>query len=266
MPAIYAHRTFGEDVKQALSRERFPEVFAKPDSYALGLHGPDTLFYFHPLKKNAVNQRGEAMHAARAADFFAATRERLHSRGNGDADRAYLYGFVCHFALDSVCHPEVAAQMQKHGISHTAVEAAFERAMLGRDGHNPVRAHVESHIRASEENICAVAAYCGVEKGQAKTAIRSMVRCSRLLRAPNACKRALLRLALRLVGSKSVIDMIIPERDKPVHTDGNAALTACYARALDKAVHLLENYRAYLAGDAELDPGFLSNYESEEPV
>ena len=60
--------------------------------------------------------------------------------------------------------------------------------------------------------------------------------------------------------------MIIPERDKPVHTDGNAALTACYARALDKAVHLLENYRAFLAGDAELDPGFLSNYESEEPV
>lgn len=51
MPAIYAHRAFGEDLKKRLPPERFAEVFAHPDCFALGLHGPDTLFYFHPLGK-----------------------------------------------------------------------------------------------------------------------------------------------------------------------------------------------------------------------
>ena len=266
MPAIYAHRAFGEDVKKRLARDRYAEVFAFPDSFALGLHGPDTLFYFHPLGHNAVNRRGNAMHEESAALFFTRSRDIFVQRGCRAAERAYLYGFVCHFALDSVCHPEVAAQMRKYDVSHTAVEAAFERCMLERDGLDPVRAHVESHIRASGENVCAVAAYCGVSEKQARRAICSMVRCSRLLRAPNACKRALLHFALRLAGSKSVIDMIVPAQDKPVHAKGNAALAACYARALEKAVSLIGNLRGFLAGEEALDEAFSSNYESEEKI
>lgn len=70
MPAIYAHRAFGEDLKKRLPPERFAEVFAHPDCFALGLHGPDTLFYFHPLGKNAVNLRGEELHKRPAREFF----------------------------------------------------------------------------------------------------------------------------------------------------------------------------------------------------
>lgn len=70
MPAIYAHRAFGEDLKAILPRGRFQEIFEHADCFAVGLHGPDTLFYFHPLKKNAVSRHGEELHEARAADFF----------------------------------------------------------------------------------------------------------------------------------------------------------------------------------------------------
>ena len=229
MPAIYAHRAFGEDVKRLLPPAHFPEIHAHPDCFRQGLHGPDTLFYFHPLGKNAVNGRGYAMHDLPASPFFTEAAGTLHARGDLAADRAYLYGFVCHFALDSVCHPEVAA-----------------------------------HLSPTHDAASAVAAYCHVTQRQALACIRSMIRSSRLLRAPNAFRRALLHAALRLAGSRSVIDMILPAADLPVHADGNAALAACYERALGKAASLLENYRLFLAGEAPLDTRFDSDYASEE--
>lgn len=90
-----------------------------------------------------------------------------------------------------------------------------------------------------------------------------MVRCSALLRCPNGAKRALLTFLLRVAGSRSVIDMIVPALPTPAGEAAAAALMPCYARAADKACALLENYRAYLAGEAALDARFSSNYESE---
>ena len=57
MPAIYAHRMFGERVVSGLSRARFFEIFQYPEAYALGLHGPDLLFYYRPLYGNAVRRQ-----------------------------------------------------------------------------------------------------------------------------------------------------------------------------------------------------------------
>ncbi len=263
MPAIYAHRAFGEDVRRRLDGARFPEIGACPDSFALGLHGPDPLFYYHPLRANAVSRRGNRLHEESAAPFFLRAKETLAGRHTPAADVAYLYGFVCHFALDSVCHPEVARRMEEHSLSHAAVEAAFERAVLHRDGLDH-RARIADHVRASEENISALAAYCSIEEREAKQAIRSMISCSRLLRAPNGAKRALLTAALRLAGSKSVIDMIVPARPSPQARQAAEALLPCYDRALRKAEELLENYRACLFSDGTLDIRFTSNYESEE--
>ncbi len=264
MPAIYAHRAFGKDAAALLERGALSEIAACPASFALGLHGPDALFYFHPLTKNAVNLHGEALHSQSAAPFFTAARDLYRQRGARAADKAYLLGFVCHFALDSACHAEVAAQMERTALSHTAVEAAFERWMLLRDGLVPERAHIAGHLRATRENISALAAYCSVTERQAKKCIRSMVRNSRLLRAPNAVKRALLCAALRLAGSRSVIDMIVPAADTPAAVGAAKVLGACYESALKKAAELMENYSAFLAGEAELDGRFSSNYESEE--
>ena len=60
--------------------------------------------------------------------------------------------------------------------------------------------------------------------------------------------------------------MIVPERDRPECAEGNAALAACYGRALQKAEELLENYRSFLAGEGRPDERFSSNYESEERI
>ena len=62
MPAGYAHRRFGEDVMRALPEGAFPEIAAETSCFALGLHGPDLLFYYHPLFRNRIAKYGNYLH------------------------------------------------------------------------------------------------------------------------------------------------------------------------------------------------------------
>ena len=157
MPAIYAHRMFGERVVSGLSRARFFEIFQYPEAYALGLHGPDLLFYYRPLYGNDVRRRGEAMHAQSAAPFFTRARHIVRKSDNAAADRAYLYGFACHFCLDSACQPVVDALMRRCSLTHAAVETAFDRTLLLDDGIDPVRADLTGHLRATPAAACSSA-------------------------------------------------------------------------------------------------------------
>ena len=265
MPATYAHRKFGEDIAAALG-ERFPETVRARSAFALGLHGPDPLFYYKPLKKNAVRARGDLLHEESAAAFFGAARAVYLARGKREADRAYLYGFVCHFCLDSVCHAEVARQMQVTGMSHVGVEAAFERILLSEDGLDPVKARTATHIRAERDAVSALAAYCGVTPKQAKKAAKSMRFYSGLLRAPNAFKRGVVVLGLRLAGKyEKLAPMMIPRTETDAAKGSNAALRALYDRAIGKAERLIPALAAFLEG-APLDETFNSNFESEEKI
>ena len=266
MPAIYAHKMFGERILSCLSRERFPEIFAHPEAFALGLHGPDVLFYYRPLQKNPVSDKGNAMHEASAAPFFTRARDIIKNTPQEQACRAYLYGFVCHFCLDSVCHPTVAELMARYSLTHTAVEAALERSMLLADGVSPTRTKLATHIQATPETIAAVSLVCGVTPAQAKKAIRSMRFYSGLLRAANPVKRGIVRSALRLAHKKSILDMMLLPTAPPSYADIGEALSLKFTAALPKAKALLLNLRAFLDGTEALDGRFSTNYESEEQL
>lgn len=264
MPALYAHKKFGDVIAAALGGE-FPEMQEQRVYFALGLHGPDPLFYHKPLKANAVRRRGDALHEASAAGFFREARGIYLARGRRAEDRAYLYGFVCHFCLDSVCHAEVAAQMRLCSMTHAGIESAFERMLLLEDGQAPEKAVLTRHLDASAAE--AMAAYCGVSSGQAKKAVRSMRFYSALLRCPNACKRALVLFGLRIAGKyDSIAPMMIPTTESDAVRKSNAALRALFDRATNKALALIPALRAYLDADAPLSARFDSNFESEEPA
>ena len=47
------------------------------------------------------------MHEEPGRDFFDLARRVVHCEAGRDAALAYALGFVCHFALDSTCHPYV---------------------------------------------------------------------------------------------------------------------------------------------------------------
>ena len=158
MPSTYAHRRFGANVLEHLPDELRAQLEQNRELYDIGLHGPDLLFYYHAAKSNPVGALGNAMHEEPGRVFFDRARRVVHCEADRDAALAYALGFVCHFALDSTCHPYVEQFTRESGVTHCEIETEFDNMLLRRDGYDPLKFFTASHIPVGEErgDHCAV--------------------------------------------------------------------------------------------------------------
>lgn len=86
MPSTYAHYCFGKAVYRRLPQEIQEEIKAYSPLYMTGLHGPDILFYYKPLKPNAINRIGYGMHGRPAVEFFEKAWMRARELPEGEVD------------------------------------------------------------------------------------------------------------------------------------------------------------------------------------
>ena len=70
MPSTYAHYRMGKEVAEELTGEAWHTLSMYRQLYLIGLHGPDILFYYRPLKSNVINGIGYGMHARPGIEFF----------------------------------------------------------------------------------------------------------------------------------------------------------------------------------------------------
>ena len=103
------------------------------------------------------------MHRELAARFFSEKGKEEYEKDHDPVLRAYLYGFLCHFILDSECHPYISCYMEEHGLGHLEIETDFERYLLEKSGHDPLcyvpthhlisRRHTREQISRMFENV-----------------------------------------------------------------------------------------------------------------
>ncbi len=262
MPATYAHRRLGDAVLARLPDQLQQQLSPHHDAWAFGLHGPDPLFFYRPLKKTPISERGHAMHRAPAAEFFAPAAELYRSRGERPEDLAYLLGFLCHFALDSVCHPLVSARMQEASLSHAEVESQYDYYLLRRDGLSPLKTDICAHLHPSQALAEGAAPYLGTDATVTLRAMRSFCRYSRLLRVHRQPARFLLESAMKLCGCYDGLHgMLIPLHDTKTLVESGRAVQAGFGTATEKAVDLIGNYCRFLRGEEDLHADFLRNFE-----
>lgn len=200
MPAHYAHLLFGQKVLAAL-RGPVGEV-ARRDRYAFlaGLQGPDILFYYHPLSSNPVKREGDAIHDRPGTVFFRQAAQVL-GRRDTPGGRSYLAGFMCHYMLDSACHPLVERGMEAAGVSHTQLETELDRDLLVRRGKDPFRGDEVRDIQPSGTLAETIAPfYPGIKPRQIRAALESMKRCLALSHTPSAVVRGAALWGVRLAG------------------------------------------------------------------
>ena len=101
MPTTYTHYRFGKDVLDALPRRIRTAMETNRELFDIGLHGPDILFYYRALIPNSVSGQGYGMHKQMADLFFERAKKVIADADDKTMSRAYIYGFICHFALDS---------------------------------------------------------------------------------------------------------------------------------------------------------------------
>ena len=132
MPAFYAHYKFGQMVKNKLPAKYQRLLEDYQDLYEIGLHGPDILFFYHPIIRHPITQIGVVIHHETGRVFFEHALTQMHrSAAEGDKMQkalwAYALGVVCHFALDASCHTYINHFEKTRRISHHEIEKEFEK-------------------------------------------------------------------------------------------------------------------------------------------
>lgn len=136
LPSIYAHSRFGDQAAQMLpehlrmTAQRFRRL------YDVGCYGPDFFFFYQPLFKTKMGALGSQFHKMTGKAFFEAAAAHLR-QAPSEGGQAYLYGVLCHYALDSACHPLICGTSAQGIVGHTELETEFDRHLLTKDGKVP---------------------------------------------------------------------------------------------------------------------------------
>ena len=244
MPSTYAHYRMGKEAAGELTGEAWHAISMYRQLYLIGLHGPDILFYYKPLKSNTINEIGYGMHGRPGIEFFEHAVKVMENKDNKLPYLAYMYGVMCHFALDVTCHGYIDEKINESGVTHAEIEVEFDRMLMEKDGLDPVRHSLTDHIVPSMRNARVISCfYEGTTPEQVRIALEGMIKYNKLLLAPSKPKRMLVNGILKLSGNyKEMHGLVVNYEPNPLCEDSNKRLMSLYQKAEKLAVQLINEY------------------------
>ncbi len=250
MPSTYAHFRFGQQVYHRLPEKLRSQIQPYKNLFDIGLHGPDLLFYYRPLIANRINRIGYAMHNQSGYAVFSRFGKIASQSERPEAYLAYLYGFLCHFALDRECHAYIDEKIIKSGVRHAEIEVEFDRFLLIQDHKNPLTQILTHHIQPSIANSKRISHFFpGVKVLQIQKAMHSMIFYNHLLIAPHTPKRKFIYALLRATGNdKEMHGLVMNRKPNPNCVDSNQKLYQLYHHAEEKAITMIMEYQDTLSG------------------
>lgn len=258
MPAIYAHYRFGAAMLQRMPGDLRRTAKRHRNLFDVGLHGPDLLFYQQFLRAGNGISPGSKFHRQTGREFFGRVCRSLRLEPS-EAAQAYLYGVLCHYTLDSRCHPQILTVEKETGLSHARIEALFDRFLMDRDG-KPPRVQLTGHMKLDPEHWPVVSRfYPGIRPGQLREGLRNMARVHKLQALPEGPVRHALADTLGLV-SGNVRDMLTVTEPDPEWEDMNRLLFDRYGQAAAAFPDMLLQLGAHLAYNAPLGEAFASTF------
>lgn len=216
MPAVYAHRVFGDAIINTLSHSLFERLEPHLPLFRMGLHGPDLLFYYKPLRKTPLRTMGDLLHERSGRQVLGCMLDTLPTLPleQQDAGFAYILGFACHYLLDSACHPYVEQLTKAGKAPHCTIEGELDLWLIAAEEKKPSEVDPVSHLAELSADDCAVIApfFAALSRtvypqaplkersGQIVSAHRTMLRLNRIFASPSGAVRGLARAGLFLTG------------------------------------------------------------------
>ena len=175
MPAVYAHKRFGERIFEFLPADLKQAFTPYKDCFMLGLEGPDIFFYHRPYKPNETQNRARQLHLNSAKDFFLSAANKITAqetdKPEATAIAAYTAGFICHFTLDNACHPRVY-KLEDTGVSHGRIESEFDKYILRKEGKQVFGNNPAKHFKATKETISSASKILDAKEVEIRRAVR----------------------------------------------------------------------------------------------
>lgn len=112
MPSSMTHSYFAKDVYNKLNDTSKKRISKSLENLKLYAQGPDSYYFYNLImtkKGSNIRNFGTYMHKNNTQDYFINTINYIHEHNlkNNSEVMAYLYGFICHYILDSTIHPLV---------------------------------------------------------------------------------------------------------------------------------------------------------------
>lgn len=263
MPATYAHMYFGRRVFERMKDSDRATAESSRVLFDTGLSGPDILFFYKPYKKTEIRDLGSRMHFSSSLPFFEETAERIRQSSDQEAAKAYVYGFICHFALDSSCHHFVTESMEATGLSHSRIETEFDKSLMKEDGADPFACDVTAAMGDGTEGTDTEGLILGIKPEEAGAAIRSMRRFCRLFRVKNKALRAIMFFLLKPLGIYGTHrGLYVDDLEWPECRESTEGLRKRMEGAVDLALELIDSYNGYFENGTPLDTRFDRDFES----
>ena len=252
MPALYAHLRFGEEVAKLLPTPYKQLIQAYPEAFALGTQGPDVLFYHKPLKTNEIKARGTLLHTWSGEKFFLAQGAKLLANtpdGNAEdilttngALAAYTCGFLCHFTLDTNCHPYIDAHSTQ-AVTHGKIESEFDKHVL-RLNNMPTRGYNVSTPIADRNGVKeAVAKTVEVDESAVALCIETMHKINGMFSKKCEFFHIVIHAILKIIKmDKKFGDMFLHKKDDPLCVETNAELMKRFNGAVLQAAMIIPQY------------------------
>lgn len=271
MPAFYAHDRFGREVSQRMQGILKETITKYYTQFAIGLQGPDIFFFCRPWC-GRINRYGNHLHHISARPFLYHGQKVIRQTGRDSAQYAYLMGFICHFILDSECHPYVNMVVEETGIHHLEIEEEFEKYLLRLDDEDPLAFPMAELVPTDNITAAVIAPFYarGITPSIVRRALKDLRLVKKVFTAPGALKQNAINGIFRLSGHYAGLKGLMNQRiDNPACQTSNNGLMLLYDHAVDLAVEMIESYDDCLmsmtaAGRGErlpLDPRFDRNFE-----
>lgn len=254
MPLTYAHYRFGAAMLSAMPGDARRTIQRFRGLFDVGLHGPDIFYYRPSLIKTKTSGLGIKFHEQTGQTFFprACRAVRLE---RSEAAQAYLYGVLCHYCLDSVCHRFVRENSQ--GVNPWEIETEFDRFLLEQDGKTPPCSQdLSRHLHLTPGECKTVAKlYPPAAETDVKESLRSMVMFTRMLSVQEGTRRTVLEKSLGLLSS-GLRGLVMTNTPNPRCAHLNEGLYDCYQKAAEQFPEMLSQLQAHLTYSAPFGEEF----------
>ncbi len=262
MPALYAHNRFGADVFKQLDDELETILKKYYTQFRIGMQGPDIFFFYRPIIRNHISKRAGDMHGENADKFFEKAVKVIQEKGRNSREYAYILGFICHFALDSECHPYIEKMVKTIGVGHMEIEGEFDKYLLRADGKDALAYPIWKYIPTDDMTVETIYHFFPeMSREEIKESLVTYRFIKKVFTAPSKMKQCVINMILKIAGMyKKYYGLMHPYRDNPKCERTNKELENRYNQAILVADRLIQGYDKRVKGGVPLSERFGRTY------
>lgn len=265
MPNFFAHYLHGQYVLNALPKDVHKRISNKK-LFEIGLQGPDIFYPYKAItfpNSYKINKLGGKIHKKPCMKFMENLFKNTEVSPTGDLF-SYVCGFICHFSLDSVCHPYIDGVAEKNDFTHGEIETEFDRVLLELHGYDPVKTKLSDMITLPDVKSKSVKEMSKAFKGYKKITPKVMARTlkdfkrfKRLFYSPSKIKQRVLLYVCQAFMLKNIYNScVMRTKVNPKSFITNTGLIYLFTDCIGDSCELIANFSDHIVFHVPLSKKF----------